>query len=419
MNYQKQIDTFVSYFKNAESKKENHKIGLEFEHLILNQDLTAVSYFEDQGIESLLHQLSKNGWKKVYEGKHLIGLKESEKAITLEPGGQLELSINPLADLIQIEKIYLEFIKEISEILNKRDQKLAVLGYQPESSIKEISMLPKKRYDFMYNYFKNRGKYAHHMMKGTASVQMSIDYLNEEDYIKKMRVGYFLTPLIYYLFDNTPFFEGQTATESSIREKIWTNCDSQRSGIIDGIFDKKFNYSDYAEYLLNVPPIIRKKEGKLIHTEDKLLKEVMENDKIEEVEHFLSMVFPDVRTKKYIEIRSADALPYPYNFAFISLLKGIFYKQENLDKLYQKSLQYNQNKFLKWQNKIIKKENNKKRDKLIEELMEIAKKGLPEEEQKYLKYMEKIHTKYDKMKFKTLNNLNKGKEKALEWCVLN
>jgi glutamate--cysteine ligase len=419
MDYQKQIDTFVSYFKNAESKKESHKIGVEFEHLILNKDLTAVSYFEEKGIEKLLQKLSRGSWEKIYEGSNLVGLKSNEKTVTLEPGGQLELSIIPFADLKTIETIYLGFIDELKEILNKWEQKIAVLGYQPESLIKDIPMLPKKRYDLMYKYFENKGEYAHNMMKGTASVQMSIDYTDQIDYIKKMRVGYFLSPIIYYLFDNTPFFEGQIAADSSIREEIWTNCDSQRSGIIEGIFDINFGYSDYAEYLLNTPPIIRKKEGELIYTEDKLLKDVMENDKIEEVEHFISMVFPDVRTKKYIEIRSADALPYPYNFSFVALLKNLFYNQKNLDYLYQQSLKYNQKKFVSFKKEIIKAEESKKRSDLIGEILKRAKNTASKNELKYLAKFEESYLKYGPLKFKTLNNLDQGKKEALNWCLLN
>lgn len=420
MNYKNQINTYVNYFENAESKKEAHKIGVEFEHLILNDDLTALSYFEKMGVEELLEELAKNrDWKKVYEGNHLVGLNSDYRAVTLEPGGQLELSITPFAELKKIEEIYLDFIDQLKLILNKWNKKIAVLGYHPESKIKDIPLLPKKRYDFMYKYFKDKGKYAHNMMKGTASIQMSIDYINEKDYIKKMRVGYFLSPLIYYLFDNTPFFEGEKAADASIREDIWTNCDQQRSGTIKGIFDKKFGYSDYAAYLLNTEPIIRKKDGDLIYTGNKILKDVMDNNDPAEIEHFLSMVFPDIRTKKYIEIRPADALPYPYNFSFVALLKNIFYDQENLNYLYQLSLNYNQEDFLNFKDKIINDKKNKKRSTLIAEILRRTKNSAAESELKYLNIFEKTYLKYGPLKFKTLANLEKGKDKALEWCFLN
>ncbi|MFW6252080.1 MAG: glutamate--cysteine ligase [Halanaerobium sp.] len=419
MNYQKQIDTFVSYFKEAESKKEHHKIGLEFEHLILNEDLTAVKYSEEQGIESLLEQLAQNSWEKVYENNNLIGLQDRQRAVTLEPGGQLELSLVPFADLEQIESIYLDFVEELTEILNRRNQKLAVLGYQPVSSIKEIPLLPKKRYDFMYRYFKKTGRYAHNMMKGTASVQMNIDYINEKDYIKKLRLSYFLSPMIYYLFDNTPFFEGKIASNPSIREEIWSNCDSDRSGIIEEVFEKEFGYSDYAEYVLNTPAIINKKQKDLIYSGSRKIKELMEDDKRENIEHFLSMVFPDVRTKQYIEIRSADALPYPYNFAFAVLLKGIFYNQNNLDHLYQQSLKYSKQQFLEFKEEIIRAENSQKRDSLIETVFKLVENNSNPYEKKHLLKLKDLYLEYKKPKLKTIKNLEQGKKAALNWCLLN
>jgi glutamate--cysteine ligase len=419
MNYQKQIESLVSYFKAAESRKEDHKIGMEFEHLILKEDLSAVSYSETQGIESLLQHLSQGSWEKVFEGDNLIGLQDEQRAITLEPGGQLELSVIPFADLEETEKIYLDFLEELKAILNKRNQKLAVLGYQPESSIKELSLLPKKRYDFMYKYFKNTGSYAHHMMKGTASVQLNIDYTDQKDYIKKLRVSYFLTPLIYYLFDNTPFFEGKKASNASIREEIWTNCDSDRSGIIPGIFDREFGYSDYAEYILNMPAIIDLKDGELVYSGSKKIKELLENQKKEQIEHYLSMVFPDVRTKKYIEIRAADAVPYPYNFAFAALLKAVFYNQDNLDYFYSQSLNYSQQEFLQFKSEIIESKASQKRRILAADLFERAEKNAENNELKYLKKLKELYLNYGRPKFKTLNNLKQGKKEALSWCILN
>jgi len=422
MNYQKQIESLVSYFKAAESKKEDHKIGMEFEHLILKEDLTAVSYSEAEGIESLLEQLSQGSWEKVFEGDNLIGLQDAERAVTLEPGGQLELSLIPFADLEQTKKIYHKFLAELKEILSSRKQKLAVLGYQPASSIKDLPLLPKKRYDFMYKYFKDRGRYAHHMMKGTASVQMNIDYTDEKDYIKKLRVGYFLSPLIYYLFDNTPFFEGKKASDASIREEIWSNCDSDRSGIIPEVFAKEFGYRDYAEYILNTPAIIDLKDDELVYSGSKKIKELMENDKAETIDHYLSMVFPDVRTKKYIEIRSADAVPYPYNFAFAALLKAVFYDQANLDYFYEQSLKYSQQEFLQFKAEITGSKESQLRKDLAAELFERAERTAAdgeEDELEYLKELKELYLNYGRPKFRTLNNLKQGKKKALNWCILN
>ncbi|MFW5988217.1 MAG: glutamate-cysteine ligase family protein, partial [bacterium] len=223
----------------------------------------------------------------------------------------------------------------------------------------------------------------------------------------------------YYLFDNTPFFEGQTAAGSSTREKIWSNCDSKRSGIIEGIFDKKFGYKDYAEYLLRTPPIIRKREGNLIYTGDKILKEVMTNDNLEDIDHFLSMVFPDVRTKKYIEIRSADALPYPYNFAYAALLKALFYNQENLNYFYQRSLEYNHQEFIEFKKEILKAAKSSKREGLINSVFKRAENTAVQNELSYLKKLKKLYLDYGSLKFKSLDNLHRGKKQALNWCFAN
>lgn len=422
MDYQKQLKAFINYFKKAESKKTEHKIGVEFEHFILDKNLNAVSYYGENGVEKILYDLAKNNWEKEYERSHLVALKADNKAITLEPGAQLELSINPFAQIEKIEAIYLDFLEEIKETLSKYNYKLAVLGYQPKTKISDIKMLPKKRYDFMHKYFKDKGKYAHNMMKGTSSLQMSLDYENEKDYIKKMRVGYFLSPIIYYLFDNTPFFEGKIAAKESIRAEIWQNCDGQRSGLINGIFDREFGYQEYAEYLLDVPPIFKKKDNKLIYTNEKKLLDIMKSNKTEEIEHFISMVFPDVRTKKYIELRAADALPYPYNFGLVAFLKALFYSEDNLNYLYEKSLDYNQRDFEDFKNKIIYKEKFKKRSELIADLIERSKNKLSNGEKKYLEHVEEIFYDYQKMKFKTLNNFNSekdNKKEALNWCILN
>lgn len=422
MDYQNQLKAFVNHFKKAESKKSEHKIGVEFEHFILDKDLNAVPYYGENGVEKILYDLAENNWEKEYERNHLVALKSDNKAITLEPGAQLELSINPFSQIKKIEDIYLNFLEEIKKILANYNYKLAVLGYQPKTSINDIKMLPKKRYDFMYKYFKNKGRYAHNMMKGTASLQMSIDYKNEKDYIKKMRVGYFLSPLIYYLFDNTPFFEGKTSSRESVRAEIWQNCDNQRSGLINGIFDREFGYREYAEYLLYVPPIFKKKNNKLIYTAEKKAKDVMDSNKKEEIEHFISMVFPDVRTKKYIELRAADALPYPYNLGLVAFLKGLFYSKDNLNYLYKKSLEYNQSEFKDFKDKIIYKEKLKKRSNLIENLIERSKSKLNDKEENYLDYVEEIFYDHQKMKFKTLNKFNSkknNKKEALNWCVLN
>lgn len=418
MDYSKQIEAFIKYFKKAETHKKKHKIGVEFEHFITDSNLKAISYYGKNGVETLLEELNDSRWSAVFEKEHLVGLENDKAVLTLEPGAQFEISIKPCETLKETKNIYLEFLDQLKSTLNKRGQKAAVLGYQPQTSIEDIELLPKKRYDYMYDYFADKGKYAYNMMKGTASVHINIDYIDEEDYIKKMRTAYFISPIIYYLFDNTPYFEGREVRGASMREKIWRNCDNQRSTIIDGLFDKKFGYKDYAEYLLNTPPIISKSDGEFEYCRDELLRDVMNSADQQNIEHYLSMVFPDIRSKKYIEIRAADGLPYPYNFGYAALIKGLFYDKNNLNRLYNRSLEYDQQQFRAFRNKMINDEKNPARDKLIEELILMADAVLAENK-KYLEYVKEIFFQHQKAKYKTLNSSAESKKEALSWCVLN
>ena len=129
------------------------------------------------------------------------------------------------------------------------------VGYHPVTKIEEIKIIPKKRYDYMFEYFKTKGSHAHNMMKGTASLQVTIDYGSEEDYIKKFKIANALSPVLYALYDNGYYFEGAIWENHSLRAFIWANCDNDRSGIARGTFDGDFGYRKYAEYILNIPPI--------------------------------------------------------------------------------------------------------------------------------------------------------------------
>lgn len=427
MNYDHQLESLVDYFKSGETDPDNLQLGTEIEHFIVQQkDLTAVSYYEKNGIEDLLHSLSKQGWKPEFEGKHLLELYKCNNKISLEPGGQLELSIGPSKCLASIEKEYLKFLDEVIPLLNVRDQYLITTGYQPVSSIEDIPLLPKERYKYMYDYVKTRGKYAHNMMKGTASLQLSVDYINEKDYIMKYKVANFLSPIIYTVFDNAPFFEGKTCKTSSIRSHIWSNCDNMRCGIIDKIFDDDYGYESYADYILNTPSIIVNEGGKLLYTKNRPFKEFYDPDKFsrKELEYILTMVFPDVRTKHFIEIRMGDVLPYPLNLSYLAFWKGIIYNRENLNDLFHTTRKYNKINMKNLKQSIRKKGldaeiENTTVISYFKKLLEMAEQGLSAAEGKYLVPLHEMIARNKIPKQITLNNLDNGLKEALNWCVLN
>ncbi|WBW99523.1 glutamate--cysteine ligase [Oceanirhabdus sp. W0125-5] len=353
----KNIENIKNYLKSGETKSENYKIGMEVEHFIIKKDTgVSVDYFELNGIRDALKDLHKHGeWEAIFERDNIVGLKKNGSLITLEPGAQVEISVQPLEKIEDIEREYTDILKEIRNCIEKNNQDIAIIGYHPKSKIDEIHFIPKERYSFMKEYFKDKGKYALNMMKGTASTQISIDYESESDFSKKFRVANFLSPLIYCIFDNSPMFEGEEWKGNSLRIKIWNNCDEDRSGIVEGALDEEFNYESYARYIIERPPIITKINDEYIFTKDKSVKKIFNDSEMnsDEIEHILTMFFPDVRAKKYIEIRMADALPSPYNIAYAAFIKGIFYGDKSLDWLYNESLKYTEDDLINFKNEVV------------------------------------------------------------------
>jgi len=335
-----QQERIVALLRQGETAADNLRIGMEMEHLVVDaQTLESVNYYEEKGIETILKQLLPKGYDPIYEGEHLVGLRHPEYVITLEPGGQLEISIDPSDELEVIYRRYWIFLHHLLPVLEAQGQWLMAMGYHPRTSIHNLPFNPKKRYQYMSDYFRQTGRYAHYMMKGTASLQVIVDYVNETDFIEKFRVAHFLMPFLALLTDNAPFFEGEPAQQVSMRTAIWDETDPARCGLIPGVMDTEFGYQAYADYILRTPPILVQQGHEYHGTGDVPAAELegFESFNDGEVDHLLSMVFPDVRVRRYIEIRMADSLPLPLSFGFAALVKNLFYREASLRYLYHLS----------------------------------------------------------------------------------
>lgn len=424
-DYDRQLEEVVKYIKSGET--ENFKLGLEFEHFIIDKDsLKTISYYGENGVEETLTDLSKIGWTPEYEGEYLLGLSKGDKNISLEPGSQLELSVEKQIRIEDLEKEYLLFLEDLIPILNRKNQYLITTGYHPLTKIDEIKILPKERYDHMYNYFKTKGSHAHNMMKGAASVQVTIDYKDEDDYRKKFQVANALSPVFYSMFDNAYYFEGESTPIHNIRSFIWENCDKDRSGIAEGALDDDFSYEKYAQYVLNRPPIFEIKDGNLRSTGHKKMREVFNpNDyKEDELNHLLTMYFPDVRTKKYIEIRMFDAVPYPLNFSILALIKGLFYDDKNLNTLYDhiKDISMDEINEVRKEMKAFGLGANINDEFLLDiarRLVKLAKGALDKEEQKYLLPLEEMMDKGVNPYMITSEKDSQGRREAIDWSIIN
>ena len=427
MDYNKQINEIEKHFLKNTKLVDDFKIGVEFEHFVVYKDtLKTVSYYGENGVAETLHDLEKLGYKGSYEGEYILGLEKGNKVITLEPGSQFELSIKAQKHIRDIEIEYLDFFKDLVPILESKNQQIMAVGYHPETKIEEIKLLPKKRYDFMFNYFKTAGTMAHNMMKGTSALQVSLDYSSEEDYLKKFRVTNALSPVVYAMFDNGLYFEGEQYEKHNIRALIWKNCDIDRSGVVPNSLKDDFSFKKYAEYVLNVPPILIAKDGDVESTGKLLVKDVLdvENYSTEELEHLLTMVFPDVRTKRYIEIRMMDSVPYPLNLAAIALWTGLLYDEKTLDKVYEyvKDISIddvNSAKEEMLDKGLLAKLGDKTLLEIGKHIVSLAKEGLVEEDIKYIIPLQGMLLAGKNPYEITKDRLYMGKSNALKWTVLN
>ncbi len=386
-NKESYIEKQVAFFRKYAVNRPK-LLGMEFEHFLLDSEtLRSYDYYEPNGQREMMAALSRKGWAILQEEEgNILGLEKNGSTITLEPGGQVEISLSPFESIEAIDHAYMNIIGDIYNVLAP-NQMIAGIGYHPVTKIDALSLLPKKRYGMMYDYFKGNGAYCHNMMKGTAATQVSIDFDSERDFVKKFRVANYLSPAIASIFDATPFFEGAITEGSNMRVRIWAETDIKRSKLIPGSLTMQFGFAEYASYLLKLPPILLYSEGNLIFSENETLEAALEHYDFydEELEHHLSMVFPDVRLKRFIEIRMPDSLPYPYNLGVAALIKGIFYSSRLLEKYYEKSLGVDdawveqQNENLK--NSFINEELRTLKWEILSDVIEV----LPNGESAYLK----------------------------------
>lgn len=339
MDYNKQIQRIVQYFKNGETLEKDFTIGLEFEHFVLNKTtLEAVSYYGKDGIgETLVEICDALSAKPYYNNDSILGCDTENISISLEPGAQFEISVKSQISLDSLYNEYIKALKIILPIFEKKDQFLVALGYNPVSKIEDIKLIPKIRYNYMFEHFASLGEEDNmgwNMMKGTGSVQATIDYSDEKDCIRKYFIASAIAPILYAAFDNGYIFEKEPYHDYNIRQMVWEKTDKSRSGLLNFAFDE-MSYERYAKFILDTTPIFVEKGSDIESVNKKPFKELFdpENDPDSDIFHAISIVFPDIRLKTYLEFRMMDGVNYPTNFAILALIKGLFYSEKNLSKL--------------------------------------------------------------------------------------
>jgi glutamate--cysteine ligase len=327
-----------AYFHNAGKPRALWRVGTEYEKVGIDRHTgQAIPYFGPRGVNHILRELIERfRWEPEEQDGHIIALSRDKAQITLEPGGQIELSGEPCES---IHCTYAEFNQHIRELLEVSEPLGVIflgLGMQPVSRVDEIEWVPKKRYRIMGPYMPKVGKLGQRMMKQTATVQANIDFLDEKDAMAKFRTGMGLAPVLIAMFANSPISDGQLNGYRSFREHIWTDTDRSRQGLLKFAFDPEACFAHYVEYALDVPMYFIIRHHDYVDMTGVTFRQFLqyghngERATIEDWADHLTTLFPETRIKRYIEVRSVDSQPPELMPALSALIKGAFYDSDCL-----------------------------------------------------------------------------------------
>jgi glutamate--cysteine ligase len=334
------IESFRDLVEHFESgnkpDRSTWRIGTEHEKFAFYKDtLEPVPYEGERGIGALLNGLADvYGWTRVKEGANTIALSQSGASITLEPGGQFELSGAPLEHLHQTCAETGSHLAQLRDVAGKMGIAFLGMGFSPLWSLEETPIMPKGRYQIMRNYMAKVGRLGRQMMFRSCTVQANLDFASEADMVKKFRVGIALQPIVTALFAASPFAEGRTNGFLSYRGHIWTDTDPDRTGMLPWVFEDGMGFERYAKYALDVPMYFAYRDGKYIDLSGRSFRKFMDG-KLDELpgerptkkdwEDHLTTIFPEVRLKTYLEMRGADSGPWSRLCALPAFWAGIFY----------------------------------------------------------------------------------------------
>ena len=336
------FEQLAEYMASGEKPKEDWRIGTEHEKFGYCKDtLKPLPYDGPRSIKAMLEGLrDRFGWDPVFEQGNIIGLTKDGANVSLEPGGQLELSGAPLETIHQTCDEVNEHLREVHEIADRIGARFIGLGAAPEWSHDQMPMMPKGRYRLMTDYMGRVGTHGTQMMYRTCTVQVNLDFASEADMVKKLRVALSLQPVATALFANSPFFEGKPNGHKSWRSRIWRSLDDARTGMLPFVFEDGMGYQRYVDWVLDVPMYFVYRDGKYINALGQSFRDFLkgelpalpgEKPTLSDWADHMTTVFPEARVKKYIEMRGADGGPWRRLCALPALWVGLLYDQSALD----------------------------------------------------------------------------------------
>ena len=332
----------AGYLEDGCKPKQDWRIGTEHEKFGFCQDtLQPLPYEGARSIKAILNGLKDEfGWNAVNEGDNIVGLVKDGANVSLEPGGQLELSGAPLETIHETCDEVNQHLKEVQTVADRIGAKFIGLGAAPEWTHEQMPLMPKGRYKLMDAYMGTVGTHGTQMMRRTCTVQVNLDFSSEADMVQKMRVAVALQPVATALFANSPFFEGKVNGHKSWRSRVWRGLDDARTGMIPFIFDEGFGFEAWAEWVLDVPMYFVYRDGVYIDALGQSFRDFLkgelpalpgETPTLSDWADHLTTVFPEARVKKFIEMRGADGGPWRRLCALPAFWVGLTYDQAALD----------------------------------------------------------------------------------------
>jgi glutamate--cysteine ligase len=335
-------DELVAWFEAGCKPASEFRVGTEHEKFAFTLNgHKPVPYGGPRGIRALLDGMQHLlGWDPIMEGENIIGLADvtGGGAISLEPGGQFELSGAPVETVHETASELFAHLAQVREVAGPLGIGFLGLGMTPNWSRAEIPMMPKGRYKIMTAYMPKVGRYGLDMMYRTCTVQTNHDFSSEQDMVRKMRVALALQPVGTALFANSPFTEGKPNGLLSFRSEIWRDTDNQRAGMLPWVFEPGMGFERYADYALDVPMYFIKRGDSYIDVSGKSFRDHLagklipgERATISDWANHVSTIFPEVRLKRYIEMRGSDGGPWRRLPALPAFWVGLIYDDANLD----------------------------------------------------------------------------------------
>ena len=333
----------VEYLESGCKPKSEWKLGTEHEKFgyTLN-DLRPLPYEGKSSIHAILTGLAEQfAWRPVFEDGNIIALlDETGASITLEPGGQLELSGAVLDNIHQTCTEVNTHLKQVRTVSEPLGAAFLGMGFQPKWRREDMQWMPKARYRIMREYMNKVGSMGQDMMSRTCTVQVNMDFSSEQDMVHKFRTSLALQPIATALFANSPFTDGRPNGFVSYRSHVWEDTDPDRTGMLPFVFDSDMGFERYVDYMLDVPMYFVYRDGTYVNATGQSFRDFLdgrlaalpgEKPTLKDWEDHLTTAFPEVRLKRFLEMRGADGGPWRRLCALPALWAGLLYHQESLD----------------------------------------------------------------------------------------